>query len=425
MFDEARKVKVAVIGAGVSGLVAAYELRDQSVTVFEKQDRIGGHAYTIDMPTDGKGRRPRVDIGFMVFNDTNYPAFARLLKELGVESRATKMSFSVSDAADVEFASHSVNGLFANRRNVMNRHFIRMIAEYVRFNAAGKRLLASRQDPSFLEWLRSQRFSRFFTENLIIPQICAVWSTDRRQVDAFPARFILQFFENHGMLRLSRRPKWRTVRGGSRSYVDAVASRIGTVRLSAQVENVERKNGAIRVVTTDGAVELFDRAILACHSDEALRVLNEPSAAEVEVLSAIHYSESVLTLHCDESILPRRHAAQAHWNYHLARGNAEGPTVTYDLRGLQRIDYDRAILASLNMGQVIDPSQVVGEFRFAHPIFDQKAAEAQLRHPEIDGVDRLHFAGAYWGWGFHEDGVSSGIEAAYSVRRATGNLVGV
>jgi predicted NAD/FAD-binding protein len=410
-------MRIGIVGAGVSGLVTAHLLaRHHDVTVYEAAARPGGHACTVDVRVPEGGTVP-ADVGFMVLNDRTYPRFSALLAELGVRTRASDMSFSVSDGRSLEYAGHSLRGLFANPRHLVDRRFLRMVAEYARFNREARALLASDADPSLRAWLRDRGFSERFAECLLVPQAAAVWSADPEQMWSFPARFLVQFFANHGMLSLTGRPAWRTIVGSSRAYVEAICARLGNrLRLGAPVIRVRRtRDGAVDVVAAGRGSERFDEVVLACHADQALEVLGDPAPAEREVLGAIRHQVSELVLHSDERLLPRRRAARASWNAHLVRPAPAGPTVTYDLRRLQGLETALPILATLNLADRIDPTLVHAAFRFAHPVYTPEAVAGQQRHGEISGADRVHFAGAYWRWGFHEDGVASAHRVAEAI----------
>ena len=417
-----RSRKIAIVGAGVSGLAAAHLLCDHhDVTVFDAARRPGGHACTVDVPVPEGGTVP-ADVGFMVLNDRTYPRFSALLADLGVRTRVADMSFSVSDGRDLEYAGHSARALFANPRHLGDRRFLRMLAEYARFNREARALLASDADPSLRGWLRERGFSEHFVERLLVPQAAAVWSADPALMWAFPARFLVQFFANHGMLSFTGRPTWQTVVGSSRAYVEAICARLGErLRLGSPVIRVHRtRDGSVDVTAAGRAPERFDEVVLACHADQALGMLGEPTATERAVLGAIRFHQSELTLHSDERLLPRRRAARASWNSHLIDPAPAGPAITYDLRRLQGLETSMPILATLNLGERIDPMTVHARLRFAHPVYTPAAVAAQRRHEEISGVDRLHFAGAYWSWGFHEDGVASAhrVAAAIGARSA-------
>ncbi len=415
----APRKRIAIVGAGVSGLVTAHLLHaTHDVTVFEAQDRAGGHAWTVDVDLPS-GTLP-VDIGFLVFNDRNYPHFEKLLAELGVGSRASDMSFSVSDGADFEYAGNGVRGLFANPKHLYDRAFLKMVAEYVRFNKDARRLMEGNEDPSLRDWLRELGYSDYFVHRLIVPQASAVWSADPEQMWSFPARFLVQFFDNHGLLGFRDRPEWRTVVGGSRRYVEAIVDRLGDerVRLGTPVTAIERGPDGVRVTPRGGEPEAFDEVVLATHSDQALALLSDPSDLERERLGAIPYLPSELVLHTDTSLMPRRRAAWASWNAHYLEATSGTPAVSYWLNNLQGHGIDRELIATLNLTERIDPAKIIRTFDVAHPTFTPDGLETQRRHAELSGVNRTHYAGAYWSWGFHEDGVKSGHRVAEAILSA-------
>ncbi|MEA2382203.1 MAG: uncharacterized protein QOH72_2174 [Solirubrobacteraceae bacterium] len=406
-------MRIAIVGAGVSGLVAAHLLHDRhEITVFEAGARPGGHVNTVRV--DSADATHWVDTGFIVFNDRNYPRFERLLDRLGVASQPTDMSFGVSDERGrFEYASTSPNGLFATRANVVSPRFHRMLADVVRFQREARRLLASDDDPALAEWLERRRFSPAFVERVIVPQAAAVWSADPRQMWSFPARFLAEFFDNHGMLELRGRPQWRTVTGGSHRYVEAlVAPFRHRLRLATPVHAIRRHADHVTVQSRGGEPERFDEVVVATHSDQALRLLADATPREHEVLGAIPYQRNEAVLHTDRRLLPRRRRAWASWNYHLLDAPAGRPTVTYDMNRLQSLRADEQLCVTLNRTEAIDPARVIRTIDYAHPVYTSEGAAAQRRHAEISGRRRTHFCGAYWGWGFHEDGVASGVRVA-------------
>jgi len=415
--SEDEDVKIAVIGAGVSGLVVAHGLHpEHDVTVFEAGAYAGGHTNTVSVETGAA--RYEVDTGFIVFNDRNYPGFESLLARLGVTSQPSEMSFGVSDGRDFEYAAHSPRSLYANPRHLVDRTFQRMVAEYVRFNREARRLLAGDADPSLAAWLHEGGFSQAFVDKLIVPQAAAVWSADPAQMWTFPARFLVEFFDNHGMLGFRARPQWRTVTGGSREYVKALIRPFADrIRLNCPVEGVERFDDHVDVRLRDGEIEGFDEVVIAAHADQALAMLRDPSDAEHEVLGAIPFQANEAVLHTDRSVMPRRRRAWASWNYHLAEsdGGAGGPsTVTYWMNRLQALSADRDFLVTLNRTEAIDPATIIRTIDYAHPVYTSVGQAAQRRVGEVTGVNRTHYCGAYWSWGFHEDGVQS----AFRVLRA-------
>jgi predicted NAD/FAD-binding protein len=392
---------------------------DHELVVFEASEEAGGHANTVHVETETGAYD--LDTGFIVFNDRNYHGFERLLGELGVPTQPSQMSFGVSDGVDFEYNGASLNGLFANRGHVIAPSFQRMVADLARFNRDAPRLLASEENPSLREWLAAQRYSRVFVERLIVPQASAVWSADPAQMWSFPARFLVEFFENHGMLGFRDRPRWRTIAGGSRNYVQALIRPWREhLRLSTPVTEVARHPGHVTVFARGYEPERFDAVVIATHSDQALALLADPSERERELLGAIPYQHNEVVLHTDRSLLPRRRRAWASWNYHLGAGAGAGAgagtpercTVTYHMNRLQSLRADREFCVTLNRTEAIDPEQIIRTMQYAHPVFTPAGIAAQARHYEISGRNRTHYCGAYWGSGFHEDGVSSALRVA-------------
>jgi len=413
-------MRIAIVGAGISGLVAAHLLhREHDVSVFEAADWIGGHTHTVRV--DAADGTYDVDTGFIVLNDRNYPNFERLLGKLGVPTQPSNMSFSVSDGRDFEYSSTSLGGLFANPRHLASPAFMRMLADVRRFQREARELLASEDDgPSLRDYLEQRSYSREFVERMIVPQAAAVWSADPRQMWTFPARFLAQFFENHGMLGLRGRPNWRTVAGGSHRYVERLTAPFTErIRVSQPVTAISRVANHVEVRTGAGAPQRFDRVVIATHSDQALRMLTNPSDRECEILGAIPYQRNEVVLHTDRRLLPRRRRAWASWNYHLPAGDAGsdgadtyggGSSVTYHMNRLQNLSAREELCVTLNLTNRIDPARVLGSWNYSHPVYTSAAMSAQRRRIEIDGVDRIHYCGAYWGWGFHEDGVVSALK---------------
>jgi predicted NAD/FAD-binding protein len=400
-------MRIAIVGAGVSGLVCAHLLqRDHELVVFEADERAGGHARTVRVET-GTGFYA-VDTGFVVFNDRNYPKFERLLGELGVATQPSQMSFSVSDGRDFEYNGASLGGLFARRRHALSPSFYRMIADLFRFNRDAGLLLAGGSEPSLREWLAERRYSQMFVERLIVPQASAVWSADPAQMWSFPARFLVEFFDNHGMLGLRGRPHWRTIAGGSSGYVKALMRPLeGRLRLSTAVSEVSRHPNHVTISSRAGERERFDAVVIATHSDQALALLGDPSERERELLGAIPYQPNEAVLHTDRSLLPKGRRAWASWNYHLDGGTPGRCAVTYHMNSLQSLHADREFCVTINRTAAIDPARIIQTIQYAHPVYTPAGVAAQARHEEISGHNRTHYCGAYWGWGFHEDGVAS------------------
>jgi uncharacterized protein len=407
-------MKIAIVGGGVSGLVTAYLLaREHDVTVFEAGRQPGGHTNTVRVDTEYETHH--VDTGFIVFNDRNYPNFERLLARLGVATQTSEMSFGVSDGrGDFEYTGGSPNGLFAKRAHLVTPWFHRMLADLSRFNRAAQDLLRGEDGgPSLGHWLEQQRFSRPFIERLIVPQASAVWSADPAQMWSFPARFLVEFFDNHGMLGFRDRPRWQTVTGGSVRYVEALLRRFdGRVWLDTPVTRVTRGADHALVTPRGGEPQRFDEVVLATHSDQALRILGDATDTERRLLRSIPYQANQAVLHTDPGMLPRRRRAWASWNYHLLPTPGDRTTVTYHMNRLQSLTADRQFCVTLNRTGEIDPSRVIETIDYAHPVFTADGTRAQQRVDEISGRNHTHFAGAYWGWGFHEDGVVSAQRVA-------------
>jgi predicted NAD/FAD-binding protein len=407
-------MRIAIVGAGISGMVVAHLLhRHHDIVVFESGDHAGGHANTIRVDTPDQTHH--VDTGFMVFNDRNYPSFERLLGQLGVESQPSTMSFGVSDGlGDFEYNSASPNGLFAKRAHLATPWFHRMITDLVRFNRAARELLSGEdEDVSLGEWLAQLELSEAFVQRLIVPQVSAVWSADPRQMWSFPARFLAEFFDNHGMLGLRGRPRWRTVAGGSERYVRALTGAWrDRLRLGTPVQRIERHEQGVLVKPRDAEPERFDEVVIAAHSDQALALLADPTDREWEILGALPFQGNEAVLHSDARMLPRRRRAWASWNYHLLDHGGDRATVTYHMNRLQSLHADRELCVTLNRTEAIDPAKVIRVIPYAHPVYTAAGNRARARRAEISGRNRTHYCGAYWGCGFHEDGVVSALAVA-------------
>lgn len=406
---------MAVIGTGISGLVSAHLLSPRcDVTVLEAGDRVGGHTVTTEVPD--RERPLNVDAGFIVFNDNNYPNFVRLLAELGVETHATSMSFSVtSDRSGIEYAGTNLNTLFAQRGNLLRPRYYRFLAEILRFNRAARRALADGSIATLGtlgDFLSANRLSGKLSDQYVIPLTSAIWSTDPRQILATPAEFVLRFLDNHRLLHLGGRPAWRVIRGGSQRYVDRLIRTFrDRIRTRTPVRQLRRRPDGVEV-TTDGGREVFDQVVVATHSDQALAMLARPTAVEQAVLGGIRYQPNRAVLHTDVSVLPRRRRAWASWNYRTPRDPGAPVAVTYNMTSLQRLPTRTTYCVSLNLEEEIDPRRVIARFDFEHPLFTRAAVAAQARHAEVSGADRIHYCGAYWGNGFHEDGVVSALAVA-------------
>jgi len=435
-------MKVAIVGTGVSGLVAAHRLRrDHELTLFEADSRVGGHANTVDVTIDGECHA--VDTGFIVYNEPTYPGFTALLRELRVATQPTEMSFGVFDRrTGLEYRGSNVNTLFAQRRNAFKPSFLRLLGEIARFNRAARKLvedeapwrgayrlpaqvslneIGPHEEESLEQFVTRGRYSAAFVSQFLVPFGASIWSADPETFTRLPVRSYARFMHNHGLLNIASRPAWRTVSGGSRTYVDALTAPLADrIRLSSPIHKIVtpwHANGGTRVeLLTEQGPESFDRVIVATHSDQALRMLADANTAERSILGAIAYQRNIATLHTDERMLPRNPRARASWNYRID-GAARRATVTYWMNSLQSIDSTRALLVTLNGSDNIDPAAVLAEFEYDHPVFDAPALVAQRRRHQIQGRRGIYFAGAYWGYGFHEDGVQSGIEVAKAIGR--------
>jgi hypothetical protein len=411
-------MRIAVVGGGVAGLVAASLLHDEhDVTLYESEFRLGGHAHTVDVATESGDWS--IDTGFVVFNDRTYPLFRRFLARLGVPSQDTDMSLSVSDArTGIEYkGSRSVSGVFAQRRNVARPTFLRMLADIPRFNRAAAaelaRLGSHDEGESFGEFLARHRFSDAFVRLHVVPLAAAIWSVPMRLMLEVPARFVLQFLDNHGVLGLRGRPQWMTVPGGASRYVDVVEAKLADqTRAGTPVTAVRRFDDHVVVEREGVDPERHDAVVMATHSDVTLRLLGDgATAAEREVLGAIGYQPNDVVLHTDVRLLPRNPRAWASWNCFLPvdHDGDEPLPVTYDMNRLQRIDAPERFCVTLNRFDDIDPAKVIARMTYAHPHFTAGALAAQARHHELNGARRTWFCGAYWGKGFHEDGVRSAL----------------
>jgi predicted NAD/FAD-binding protein len=426
-------MRIAIVGAGVSGLVAAHLLaREHEVVIYEAGSYAGGHTNTIRVDTAHETHH--IDTGFIVMNDRNYPNFTRLLHQLGVATQDTNMSFSVKgEDEDFEYAG-TPRGIFCQPSNLLSPRFQRMIADLLRFNRELRRLLGRQETgvgvqgraphggsardisphgESLQDFLVRRRFSEVFIRRLIVPQVSAVWSADPRQISSFPVRFLAEFFSNHGMLGFRDRPRWSTIAGGSARYVEALTRPLHErIRLDSPVHSITRTEDHVEIVAAGQQAERYDQVVIAAHSDQALAMLHDASEREHEVLGAIPYQRNEAVLHTDSTLLPRRRFARAAWNFHLLGEPKPLSTVTYYMNHLQRLRADRDFCVTLNRSEAIDPAKIIRTIDYSHPVFTPAGIAAQSQHGALGGfATRTHFCGAYWGWGFHEDGVLSALRA--------------
>ena len=406
---------IAVIGAGISGLAAAYLLsRRHRVQLFEKEQRLGGHTNTVVIATP-HGSVP-LDTGFLVHNDRTYPNLVRLFGELGVATRDSDMSFAVScRRTGLEYSSRGANGFFAQRRNLVSPSHLSLLREIVRFNREALALLeAPDGDRHTLgDFLESRRFGESFTHRYLLPMASAIWSASLDAIRSFPALTLIRFFDNHGLLSLHAQPTWKVVAGGSHTYIPKlVAPLSGHVHEGAAIQAVRRSEDAVTLTFRDRPSMRFDEVVFACHGDQVLPILGDPSDRERDVLSCFTTTTNVAWLHTDASVLPMQRRARASWNYRLAADADAAPTVTYDLNRLQGLTSPEQYCVTLNPNGGIDERRVLRRFVYRHPLYTREAIRAQARWAEVSGVNRTHYCGAYWRYGFHEDGLHSALRVA-------------
>jgi hypothetical protein len=411
-------MRIAVIGSGISGIAAAWGLsKSHHVSLFESADRLGGHTHTHDVQMAGKSYR--IDSGFIVHNPENYPLFSGFLKELQVQTQATEMSFAVhNQATGLYYNAHSLGTLFCQKRNLLSPKFIRMIADIRRFYRECPALLQRPDDgPSLGEYLDLNGYGDYFRTNHLIPMASALWSSPSMSIMDFPAKYLVAFMDNHHMLQISNRPTWRVLVNGSKSYIEALAGKWQVdVRLNAKIDRVTRTSDGIGIHGPDGD-ERFDQVVFACHSDQALKLIDAPTDAEKEVLGAIQYQDNETILHHDASVLPPDRKAWAAWNANIDADADRHCTVSYCMNILQGVQSPEPFVVSLNQRNRIDPAKILAVMHYQHPVYSHAMVRAQKRRHEINGLNRSWFCGAYWGFGFHEDGYRSGHEVAEALLR--------
>jgi predicted NAD/FAD-binding protein len=406
-------MRVAVVGSGIAGLASAWLLSQvHEVVLFEANDYLGGHTHTHAVAQAGQAYR--VDTGFIVHNPAHYPLLTRLFRTLGVETQPTTMSFSVHNRrTGLEYNATSLDTLFCQRRNLLSPRFLGMVRDLLRFyRQAPSLLVGDGPGPGIGDWLQDNGYGAAFRDEHLVPMASALWSSPPEKILQFPARYLVQFMANHQMLQVSDRPAWRVVRGGSATYVDALRTRWQVQeRLCCPVRSVRRDGHGVVVESAAGS-ERFDHLVLACHSDQALALLADASGNEREVLGAIAYQPNDVVLHTDASLLPRNRKAWAAWNAFVPGKPGAPCTVSYCMNLLQGLDSPEPFVVTLNRSEAIAPDKVLRRLRYQHPVYDAASVAAQRRRPAIQGHNRTWFAGAYWGWGFHEDGIRSAVDVA-------------
>jgi len=407
-------MKIAIIGSGISGLTTGYLLsKNHDITMFEKNDYIGGHTHTHEI--DHEGKNLSVDSGFIVYNERTYPNFIKLLDQLGVKRQLTRMGFSVkSESDDLEYAGHSLNGLFAQRSNFFRPSFIRMLRSMKRFNQEARRDLSSIDPETTLgDYLMSNNYPTEFIQHYIIPIGAAIWSTVPSDMMNIPAVFFIRFFENHGLLQITNRPNWWVIKGGSKKYVDKIISKFkNDIRLSMPVKNVKRNKDLVTInFGSDGEhEEKFDAVVFATHSNQALTLLHQPTKDEEEILGSILYQSNDAILHFDDAILPKRKTAWSSWNYLLDQDQSKPVALTYNMNILQGIVSSKTFCVTLNTQDLIKPEKVIKYLNYEHPLFTLSSIKAQEQKSKISGKNNTYYCGAYWHNGFHEDGVVSALD---------------
>ncbi|MBM9488716.1 FAD-dependent oxidoreductase [Pseudomonas sp. ICBG1301] len=408
-------MKIAIIGSGIAGLTSAYLLnRRHDITLFEAGDRIGGHTHTANVTVEG--RHYAVDTGFIVFNNWTYPHFIRLLEQLGVKFKPTEMSFSVCDqSSGFEYNGNNLNSLFAQRRNILSPGFWGMLRDILRFNHQAPLDLQQQRisaEMTLGAYLEAGGYGQRFIRHYIVPMGAAIWSMSMADMLGFPLQFFVRFFKNHGLLSVNKRPQWCVIEGGSSRYIEPLTQGFRErIRLNCPVHKVERTPEGV-VIHSPAGSEAFDRVVLACHSDQALALLADPSQAEQEILGALPYANNDVVLHTDTRLLPERKLAWASWNYRLAGDAQTQAAVTYDMNILQGIDSETTFCVSLNQTPMINPLKILGRYTYAHPQYSLAAVAAQARWEELHGARHTFYCGAYWANGFHEDGVVSALRVA-------------
>lgn len=416
-------MKIAIVGAGISGLTAAYYLnKKHDITLFEAANKIGGHTATKQICYQGETHH--IDTGFIVFNDWTYPNFIQLLNEIDVQSQPTSMGFSVKSAlTGIEYSGSGFKGIFSQKRNLFRPGFLRMLKDITRFNNEATAELESgtlREDLTLGEYLTQNRYSDLFISHYLIPMGCAIWSASKKTMLDFPLVFFVRFFRNHGLLSINNRPQWRVLKGGSHAYLGPLTQLFqDKIHVNAQISGIQRVEDGVLIHRTNALTEKFDQVILACHSDQALALIDNPTQKEKEILGAMPYQGNEVVLHTDTRLLPKRKSAWSSWNYWLTEKDQKQAVLTYNMNILQNLDSKHTFCVTLNATDQIDPNTIIGQYNYAHPVFTQDSVAAANQWESINGNNNTWFCGAYWGNGFHEDGVVSALRVVNNIQ--TGN----
>ncbi|NWG14064.1 MAG: FAD-dependent oxidoreductase [Acidobacteria bacterium] len=407
--------RIAVIGSGISGLAASYYLsRKHTVFLFEREGRLGGHTHTVTV-SSSRGPLP-VDTGFIVHNDRTYPNLVQLLAEIGIETQMSDMSFAVScRKTGFEYSSRGLRGFFAQRSNLFRSRHYRLFWEIVRFNRRASEVLGREDatETTMGDFLAEGRYSREFIGYYLLPMASAVWSTSPEKMKLFPAQTLIRFFDNHGMLGLTTHPKWKVLRGGSSTYIPKLVAPLGDrIHTRARITSVKRSETAVSLEFSDRPAMQFDQVVFACHGDEVLPLLALPTPREREIFENFRTSRNEVCLHTDSALLPARPDARASWNYNLNLAGADAATVTYHMNRLQGLGVTEDYCVTLNGTGAIDPAKILVSLTYNHPLYTREAIRAQSHWAEISGSNRTHYCGAYWFYGFHEDGLNSALRVA-------------
>ena len=401
-------MKIAVVGSGISGLTCAYLLhQNHEISLFESDSKLGGHVNTIK--TEGNSGTFHVDTGFIVFNQENYPNLIRLLDQLGVESQPTRMGFSVqSEKLNLEYSGENIRGLFGHIRNLIDPKHWNMVRDILRFHNLAKENIPG--DETIETFLKNNNFGNRFSNYFLLPLGSALWSCSTKKFGDFPMEFVSDFLSNHQMLQANNRPIWRVIKGGSHTYVNRMSDLLGDrIYLNTPILKVRRTENGTTLLLPDGTEQEFDQVILACHADQSLRLLESPSLEEENLLKSFPYQGNQVTLHSDDSVLPKRKSARASWNAYLPKRGSKDALVTYDMNILQSLPTQEPFCVSLNQDNIVNPNLVHGKYNFSHPTYHSGRKEAQSKHTSFIRNRGISLCGAYWGYGFHEDGLNSGL----------------